>query len=150
MGLRYDLVYATKELSRVLTEPKMTALQLLDRALQYTLQTKDAYLEYDYGKMSKFTPPETRKKPTDKMDIYDTSEYNIQDDIPNNNDVELHQEYLYKGEQITLTCETDIDLGGQKETRQYTSGYMLYLNGALVHWRGRTEKIIISSTAAGE
>ena len=129
MGLRYDLVYATKELSRVLTEPTTTALQLLDRALQYTLiQTKDAYLEYDYVKMSKFKPPETRKKPTDKTDIYDTSEYNIQDEIPNNDDVELHQEYLYKGEQITLTCETDIDLGGQKETRQSTSGYMLYLN----------------------
>ena len=27
---------------------------------------------------------------------------------------------------------------------------MLYINGALIHWRGRTEKIIISSTAAGE
>ena len=33
MGLRYDLVYAAKELSRVLTEPTLTALQLLDRAL---------------------------------------------------------------------------------------------------------------------
>ena len=27
---------------------------------------------------------------------------------------------------------------------------MLYLNGALIHWRGRTEKIILQSTAAGE
>jgi hypothetical protein len=51
---------------------------------------------------------------------------------------------------MTLTCETDIDLGGQKEARQSTSGYMLYINGALIHWRGRTEKIIISSAAAGE
>ena len=51
---------------------------------------------------------------------------------------------------MILTCETDIELGGQKETRQSTSGYMLYINGALIHWRGRTEKIIISSTAAGE
>ena len=86
MGLRYDLVYATKELSRVLTEPTHTALQLLDRALQYTPQTKDTYLEYDYKNMSTFTSPETRKKPTDKLDIYDTDDYNIQDEIPNNDE----------------------------------------------------------------
>ena len=60
MGLRYDLVYSTKELSRVLTEPTTTALQLLERALQYTVQTKDAYLEYDFEQMSNFKTPETR------------------------------------------------------------------------------------------
>ncbi len=30
------------------------------------------------------------------------------------------------------------------------SGYLLYLNGVLVHWHGRTERLIIQSTAAGE
>ena len=90
-------------------------------------------MEYDYNRMSQFTPPETRKKPTDKTDIYNTDDYNIQDEIPNNDDIELKQEYLYKRPQLKLTCETDIDLGGQKETGQSTSGYRLYLNGALVH-----------------
>jgi hypothetical protein len=45
---------------------------------------------------------------------------------------------------------TDIDLGGQISTRQSTSGYLLYLNGQLFHWRGRTERLIITATAAGE
>ena len=100
--------------------------------------------------MVTFTPPLTRKKPTDTNDIYDTSPYNIQDEIKQNDDNKKTQEYHYKGKQMTLTFETDIDLGGQKETRQCTSSYMLYLNGALIHWRGRIEKIIIQSTAAGE
>jgi hypothetical protein len=45
---------------------------------------------------------------------------------------------------------TDIDLAGQVETRQSTSGTMNYLNGVLVHWRGRTERLIVHTTAAGE
>ncbi len=53
MGLRYDLVYSTKELSRVLQGPTATALTLLERTLQYTAQTDKAYLEYDYEKMEK-------------------------------------------------------------------------------------------------
>ena len=36
------------------------------------------------------------------------------------------------------------------ESRQSTSGYVIYLNGALVHYRAATERIIIQSTAAGE
>ncbi len=48
------------------------------------------------------------------------------------------------------TCMTDIDLAGQNETRQSTSGTMNYLNGVLVHWRGRTERLIVHTTAAGE
>jgi hypothetical protein len=50
----------------------------------------------------------------------------------------------------TTTCYTDIDLAGQHETRQSTSGLTMYLNGALIHWHGRTERLIISSIAAGE
>ena len=41
-------------------------------------------------------------------------------------------------------------MGGQVETRQSTSGYILYLCGSIVHWRGHTEKLVIKSTAAGE
>ncbi len=47
-------------------------------------------------------------------------------------------------------CFTDIDLAGQVETRQSTSGLMIYLHGILVHWRARTETLIIQTTAAGE
>jgi hypothetical protein len=45
---------------------------------------------------------------------------------------------------------TDIDLAGQVETRQSTSGTMHYLNGMLIHWRGRTERLIVHTTAAGK
>jgi hypothetical protein len=45
---------------------------------------------------------------------------------------------------------TDIDLAGQIETRQSTSGTMHYLNGILIHWRGRTKRLIVHTTAAGE
>jgi hypothetical protein len=51
---------------------------------------------------------------------------------------------------MTITSHTDIDLAGQHETRQSTSGLTMYLNGVLIHWHGRTERLIISSTAAGE
>ncbi len=47
-------------------------------------------------------------------------------------------------------CLTDIDLAGQLETRQSTSSLMILIQGALVHWRATTEKIVITSTAAGE
>ncbi len=48
-------------------------------------------------------------------------------------------------------CQTDIDLAGQTETRQSTSALMIWIQGALVHWRAHTERIVIqSSTAAGE
>jgi hypothetical protein len=86
----------------------------LERAPQYTTQTSEAYLEYDYKKMANFTPPLTRKKPTDTDDVYETNSYNIQDEIKQADDVAKEQRYHYKGKQMTLTCETDIDLGGQK------------------------------------
>ena len=49
-----------------------------------------------------------------------------------------------------VMCLTDIDLAGQTETRQSTSALMLWVQGALVHWRAHTERIVIQSTAAGE
>ena len=62
------------------------------------------------------------------------------------------QAYTYKGEgaKVIQTCMTDIDLAGQIETRQSTSGTMHYLNGMLIHWRGRSERLIVHTTAAGE
>jgi hypothetical protein len=47
-------------------------------------------------------------------------------------------------------CQNDIDLAGQIETRQSASSLMIWIQGALVHWRETTEKIVIASTAAGE
>ena len=45
---------------------------------------------------------------------------------------------------------TDIDLAGQIESRQSTSGYLLFVNGVIVHFHGRTERLVLSATAAGE
>jgi hypothetical protein len=77
-------------------------------------------------------------------------DYCLIDGIPQQDDVPITQTYIYEGPQMTLTCQTDIDMGGQVETRQSTSGYILYLCGSIIHWKGHTEKLVIKSTAAGE
>jgi hypothetical protein len=51
---------------------------------------------------------------------------------------------------MNVVCQTDIDLAGQLETRQSTSSLMIRIQGAVVHWRAHTERIVIQSTAAGE
>ncbi len=150
MGIRYDITYAVKELSRVLQEPTKIASELLERTLQYVTQTKEAFLEFNPEHMRNYTIPPARKEPVQTPDIYDTNGYTHHDPIPHHDDKERPQPYTYKGQQVTTVCYTDIDLAGQHETRQSTSGYLLYLNGVLVHWHGRTECLIIQSTAAGE
>ena len=100
--------------------------------------------------MSMFKPPPTRKKPTDITDNYDTSEYNIIDDIVHEDEKELKEEHRHVGPTMHVMCQTDIDLAGQTETRQSTSALMIWVQGALVHWRAHTERIVIQSTAAGE
>ncbi len=150
MGIRFDITYAVKELSHFLQEPTTTAGEILQRTLDYVAQTKEAFLEYNHDSMLNYKMPPTRKIPHAKQDIYDTQDYNHQDDIPHHDDKPTLQTYTFKGPQIITTCCTDIDLAGQHETRQSTSGYLLYLNGTLVHWHGRTKKLIIKSTAAGE
>ena len=150
MGIRYDITYVVKELSRVLQEPTTIARDLLARTLQYVTQTKDAYLEFNPDNMRDFTILPTRKKPIQNPDIYDTQSYTSHDPILHHDEIENPQPYKYKGHQVTTMCYTDIDLAGQHETRQSTSGYLLYLNGVLVHGHGCTERLIIQSTAAGE
>jgi hypothetical protein len=153
MCLRYELTYTTKELSRVLQQPTKTANEILKRALRYAAQTKDAYLSFNHDTMQSYTPPKTRRKPTDtETTCYDTQEHNVEDGIRQPDDEQQVQEFIYKGtgEHVIQTCMTDIDLAGQVETRQSTSGTMNYLNGVLVHWRGRTERLIVHTTAAGE
>ncbi len=44
MGIRFDLVYVTKEISRVLAELTKIANELVDRAIEYTIKTKNAHL----------------------------------------------------------------------------------------------------------
>ena len=88
--------------------------------------------------MQDYKPPKTRRKPTDKeTKCYDT-EYNLTDGIRHVDDQEPKQEYKYTKSHIKQVVLSDIDLAGQVETRQSTSGLMVYLNGVLVHWRGRT------------
>ncbi len=148
MGIRLDLVNITKELSRVLTK---IANELVERAIEYTVKSKHAHLTFSHKRMTGFTPPPTRKKPSNNQkEIYEVNDYNQDDGIQHIDEKELQQDYIYKGEQITVTCQTDIDLAGQVESRQSTSGYVIYLNGALVHYQAATERIIIQSTAAGE
>jgi hypothetical protein len=65
MGVRYDLVYSTKELSRVLSEPTAIANDIVKRALIYVKRTKEAHLTYSSIAMHAFKIPATRKKPTD-------------------------------------------------------------------------------------
>jgi hypothetical protein len=81
MCLRYDLAYNTKELSRVLQEPTKTANEILRRAINYTIQTKHAHLQFNHDNMLNYKPPKTRRKPTDtEKATYDT-EYFLQDGI---------------------------------------------------------------------
>jgi hypothetical protein len=100
--------------------------------------------------MTGYIPPKTRQKPTDAVTTYDVEHFNTYDGIQHVDDQPQTQDYTHQGEPITLTCLTDIDLAGQPDTRQSTSAYTLYLNGAMFHWRAHTEKLIIKSTASGE
>jgi hypothetical protein len=87
MGLRYDLVYTTKELSRVLCAPTKEANIILQCALQYVEQTQHAELIFDRELMLLFKLPKTRKKPTDIVNLYDTEDYCLSDGIRQPDDI---------------------------------------------------------------
>ena len=131
MGVRYDLVYTTKELSRVLSEPTATANDIVKRALIYVKRSKEAHLRYSSTAMHSFKIPPTRKKPTDTKDNYDTSTYNIHDGIQEEDDKEHTDKHRHKGPTMFVVCQTDIDLAGQVETRQSTSALLIRIMG---HW----------------
>ena len=95
MGIRYDIVYAVKELSRVLQEPTQIAHEILARTLTYVTQTHTAHLTFDHTAMIEYTLPPTRKKHTQQADIYDVDEYNTTDHIPHHDDTEIKQSYIY-------------------------------------------------------
>ncbi len=82
MGIRYDIVYTIKELSRVLNEPTKVANDIVRRALLCITRTKEAHLSFSHAAMMMaFKVPATRKKPTDMKDNYETKDYNITDGI---------------------------------------------------------------------
>jgi hypothetical protein len=76
MGLRYHIAFDTKELSRVLDQPTKIANEISLRALVYAHRTKDAHLRFSYTQIQNYTPPKTRKKPTDATTTYDVDTYN--------------------------------------------------------------------------
>ncbi len=124
MGLRMDLVFTTKELSRVLTEPTKKANQILARTLQYVEQTKHAKLEFQRENMLNYTPHKTRKKPNDLVvNPYETDAYCLTGGITNDDNIPIKHGYNYTtAPPLILTCLTDIDLGGQLPIRQSTIG----------------------------
>jgi hypothetical protein len=85
--------------------------------------------------MMGYTPPKTRRKPTDAITAYDVEHFKTYDGIQHVDEQQEKQDYIHQGESLALTCLTDIDLAGQPDTRQSTSAYTLYLNGAMFHWR---------------
>jgi hypothetical protein len=125
MSVRFDIVYTAKELSRVLCEPTQIANDIVKREILYVTRTKNAYLQYSHQAMSEFKLPPTRKKPTDITDNYDTSTYNITDDITHEDDKQPTEEHRHAGPTMNVMCQTDIDLAGQTETRQSTSALMI-------------------------
>ncbi len=132
------LVVVTKAISNEISHRRSMSRvfvtnEISHRALVYAHRTKDAHLRFSYNKMTNYTPLKTRKKPTDTTTTYDVDTYNTNDGIPHVDDTTQQQEYIHQGEHLTLTCLTDIDLAGQPDTRQSTSAYTLFLNGALFH-----------------
>jgi hypothetical protein len=115
----------------------------------YKKRTQKAYLEYSHDTMIAFKPSPTRKKPTDVSDEYDVS-YKTTDDVIHEDEKDTQQEYIHSGPTMDVMVKTDCDLAGQLETRQTTTSLMVWVSGALVHWRAHTERIIIPSTAAGK
>jgi hypothetical protein len=148
--LRYDLIYTVKELSRVLQQPTALAQEILKRTLLYICRTKHYQLTYDPTAMAHHQPPPVRPRPHTTKDIYATEDCNTPDAFSHLDDKAPTQDYIYPGPPVVITCMTDIDLAGQIESRQSTSGYLLFINGVLVHFHGRTERLVLSVTAAGE
>jgi hypothetical protein len=84
---RMDLVFTTKELSLVLTEPTKEANQILARTLQHVEQTKQhARFAFKRIHMLNYTPPKTRKEPNDLVNPYESKACCLTDGIPNDDE----------------------------------------------------------------
>ncbi len=110
MGVRYDVVYTTKELSRVLSEPTATANDIIKRTLIYVTRTKEAHLKYSSKSMHAFKISTSRKKPTDITDKYDTSAYNIEHRIPQEDDKQHTDKHRHKGPPCSLSVKQTLTL----------------------------------------
>jgi hypothetical protein len=75
MGLRFDIAFVTKELSRVLDKPTPIANDIVNRALIYAHRSKHAHLRFSHTLMTNYQPPTTRKKPTDQTNEYEVDQY---------------------------------------------------------------------------
>ncbi len=67
----------------------MTANEIVKRAILYAIRTQNAYLNFSNTRMQGYTPPKTRKKPTDTTTDYET-DYNLQDGIPHTEMTNTH------------------------------------------------------------
>ena len=125
---------------------------MMDRLLLYISQTRDAALTSKRSRMLQYTPPPTRKKPGDAdPEIYNMmKDYNLDDGVAQPDQQEMQQDYVHDGHQITLVIESDTDLGGQVETRQSTSGVIAHLDGEIVHWLAKTERMVFNGTTKAE
>ncbi len=97
MGLRYDIAFVTKELSRVLDQPTRTANEISHRALVYAYRTKHAHLRFSHNNMTNYTPPKTRKKPHDHTHTYAVEQYNTIDGITHVDETTPQQDYIHTG-----------------------------------------------------
>jgi hypothetical protein len=66
MGLRYDIAFTTKELSRVLDKPTKTANEIVNRALIYSYRTRDAHLRFSSLLMKGYKPNSQNSKETQR------------------------------------------------------------------------------------
>lgn len=51
---------------------------------------------------------------------------------------------------LRLRCFTDADFAGDHMTSKSTGGYVIYLNGNLVHWQSKQQAYVVNSTASAE
>ena len=77
-------------------------------------------------------------------------DYNLDDGVAQPDQQEMQQDYVCDGHQITLVIESDTDLGGQIETQQSTSGIIAHLDGEIVHWLAKTERMAFNGTTKAE
>ena len=97
MGLRYDLVYTTKELSRTLAEPtkhrtKSSTGPHLCNPYQH------AKLVYDHVEMiSSSLQPHARSLETEGKYLPVSEGYNLPDAMPHQDDIPTTQDFLYDG-----------------------------------------------------
>ncbi len=93
MGLRYNIAFTTKELSRVLDKPTKIANEIVNRALIYSYRSRDAHLRFSSLLMKGCTPPKTRRKPNDGITAYVVEHYNTYDGITHVDDTTQQQGY---------------------------------------------------------